>query len=183
MEDSQNYAEYTVEKKAEGSYRLKRVLLKIALWLPLPIICIVFILLNIPIWVILIPVYPLIWMKILKPCFYPYVYIEYEYQIVSGEMRFAEILGRCKRRETVNIRISEMSLIAPYRDDWKAKADAPDIGKRYYAVSSMSAPEIYVGIFEDDNGVKSAVFFEPTNKALGLLRFHNRLTVVEKVRV
>ena len=182
MEESQNFAEYTVEKKLEGSYRLKRALLKIALWLPLPLICLVFILLSIPIWVILIPVYPLIWIKILKPCFYPYVYIEYEYQVVSGEMRFAEILGRCKRRETVTVRISDMSVIAPYRDEYKAKADAPDIEKRYFAVSSMSAPEIYVGIFEND-GVKSAVFFEPTNKVLGLLRFHNRLTVVEKVRV
>ena len=182
MEESQNFAEYTVEKKLEGSYRLKRALLKIALWLPLPLICLVFILLSIPIWVILIPVYPLIWIKILKPCFYPYVYIEYEYQVVSGEMRFAEILGRCKRRETVTVRISDMSVIAPYRDEYKAKADAPDIEKRYCAVSSMSAPEIYVGIFEND-GVKSAVFFEPTNKVLGLLRFHNRLTVVEKVRV
>ena len=182
MEELQNFANYTVEKKVEGSYRLKRILLKIALWLPLPILCIIFILVNVPIWVILIPIYPLIWMKILKPCFYPYVYIEYEYEIVAGEMRFGEILGRCKRRDMINIRISDMSMIAPYRDEYKAKADAPDIEKRYEAVSSMNAPEIYAAIFDDD-GVKSVIFFEPTNKALNLLRFHNRLTVVEKVRI
>lgn len=182
MNETTNFAEYTVEKKCEGTYRLKRILLKIALWLPLFLLSAIFIVLNIPVWVILVPVYPLIWMKILKPVFYPYVYIEYEYTIASGSMRFAEVLGKCKRREKLDILISDMETIAPYNEQYRAAADASDIVNRYEFVSTMKAPEIYFATFEED-GEKSVVFFQPTNKALGLLRFHNRAAVVTKVSV
>ena len=182
MNETTNYAEYTVEKKCEGTYRLKRILLKIGLWVPLVLLSVIFILLNIPVWVILIPVYPLIWMKILKPVFYPYVYIEYEYTVASGSLRFAEVLGKCRRRERLDLTVSSLSAIAPYSGEYKAAADAKDIAHRYEFVSTMNAPEIYYALFEED-GEKSVVFFQPTNKALGLMHFLNRATVVTRVSV
>ena len=105
MNETLNYAEYAVEKKCVGSYRLARIALKIGLWIPGILLCLIFLIINIPIWILIIPIYPsIIWPKILKPQFYPYVYIEYEYQIVSGSFRMAKVLGRCKRKEIAEIK-------------------------------------------------------------------------------
>ena len=177
-----NYAEYTVEKKCEGSYRLKRLGMKILTWIPGIVLTLVFMILQIPAWVIMLPVYPLIWMKIFKPLLYPFVYIEYEYQIIAGSMQIAKILGKCRRKQMLDLNISEMKVIAPYSGATKAAADAPDIKKRYECVSSMKADEVYYAIFEKD-GEKNVLFFEPTNKALKLMYFHNKNTVVTQVRI
>lgn len=184
MDSGNNYAEFTVEKKCEGAYKMKRIGMKLLLWMPLFLLGLLGQLITRTpvIWVILIPVYPLIWLKILKPTFYPYVYIEYEYSIVGGEMRFAEVLGKCKRRELFAVKIGDMKAIAPYEEPYKAAADNPEIKKRYELVSTMKAEELYYAIFEKDEE-PCVVFFQPTNKVLSLLRFHNRLTVVKRVNI
>ena len=184
MDENKNYAEYTVEKKYEGTYKLQRIGLKILLWMPMLVIGLIFqIVMRSPvIWVLLIPIYPIVWLKILKPAFYPYVYIEYEYSIVAGEMRFAKILGKCRRKELFALKIGDMTAIAPYRDSYKAAADNPHIKHRYELVSSMNAKEIYYAIFEKDEE-PCVVFFQQTNKVLALMRFHNHLTVMENVSV
>ena len=184
MDSGNNYAEYTVEKKCEGAYKMQRLGMKLLLWMPLFLLGLLGqIISRTPVvWVILIPVYPLIWLKVLKPAFYPYVYIEYEYSIVGGEMRFAKILGKCKRKELFSEKIGDMRAIAPYQDSYKAAADNPGIKHRYELVSSMKADEIYYAIFDKDEE-PCVVFFQPTNKVLSLLHFHNRLTVVKTVSV
>lgn len=179
--DNLNYAEYSVEKQCTGKYRLQRIGLKILTWLPFPILVVLFMMINIPIWYLLIPLYPWMWLKVIKPQFYPYVYIEYEYQIISGSFRMAKVYGKCRRKEMLDLSISKMLAIAPYRDSYKAAADAPDIQNRFECVSSMQAEEIYYALYEE-NGEKNVVFFEPTSKALKLMQFHNRNTVVTKVR-
>ncbi len=178
-----NFAEYTVEKKCVGMYRLQRIGMKIFTWIPGIVITLGFMMFNIPIWIVMIPIYPsLIWPKIMKPLLYPYVYIEYEYQVVSGSMRVAKIYGKCRRKQILDLNISSMIAIAPYSGEYKAAADAPDIKVRHECVSIMSAPEIYYALYEE-NGEKKVLFFEPTNKALKLMQFHNRKTVVTKVRI
>ena len=179
---SLNAAEYAVEKKCDGAYFWKRLGMKIFTWVPGIVATLVFMILSIPAWVIMIPVYPLVWMKLLKPLLYPYVYIEYEYQIMADTMQFSNIYGKCKRKQVLELTISEMLAIAPYSGDTKAAADAPDIKSRMEFVSSMNAEDIYYLIYEKD-GEKKLVFFEPTNKALKLLRLHNKNTVVTQVRV
>ncbi len=177
-----NYAEFTVEKECTGSYKLARIAMKIGLWLPGILLCLIFLMLAIPLWILIIPIYPsIIWPRILKPLFYPYVYIEYEYQVVSGSFRMAKVLGRCKRKELADVSISSALAIAPYSGDYKAAADADDITERLECVSSMKAEEIYYILYEE-NGDKKVIFFEPINKALKLMSFHNRSTVVTQVR-
>jgi len=176
--ESLNYVEFAVEKKCEGSYRLARIAMKIGLWIPGILLCLLGAMINIPIWILIIPIYPsIIWPKILKPLFYPYVYIEYEYQIVAGSFRMAKILGGCRRKELADVSISSALAIAPYRDHYKAAADASDVTSRMECVSSMDAEEIYYILYEE-NGDKKVIFFEPINKALKLMQFHNRSTVM-----
>ena len=50
----------------------------------------------------------------------------------------------------------------------------------YRFISSDDAPDIYYALLEED-GELSVVLFEATQKALGILRFYNPMTVVTKV--
>ena len=46
----------------------------------------------------------------------------------------------------------------------------------------MSSPDCYIMIFTDEDGKKCAYYFEATAKAIKILRFYNRETVVGSVR-
>ncbi len=179
--ESLNYAEFAVEKKCTGSYKLARIALKIGLWIPGILLCLLGAMINFPpLWLLTIAIYPsIIWPRILKPLLYPYVYIEYEYQVVSGSFRMAKVLGRCKRRELADVSISTALAVAPYKDQYKAAADGAD--SAMWCVSDPSAEEIYYILYEE-GGQKKVIFFEPIAKALKLMSFHNRNTVVTPVR-
>lgn len=174
MNEFANYFEYCVEAKNEGKLKLKRILLILA-YILFPIIffsilC-MFKLYVLGCFIVLFTA--IIWFFTWR-----YVQIEYEYQIVKGEMTFSKIYGRKSRREFLKVRLQDMSLIAPYKDEYKTRADAAE--NKYYAVSSMSSPDVYVGIFTDEKTKKtSAVFFEATAKTVKLAKFYNSSVTVE----
>lgn len=178
MNEYANYFEYCVEAKNEGKLRLKRTLLIIAYILfPLSFFT-------------LLCAFNLIWFGCFIVLFtaiiwyytWRYVQIEYEYRIVKGEMTFAKIYGGKSRREFLEVRFADMSLIAPYDEEYKARADAAQI--KYYAVSSMKSPNVYFGLFTDDKTKKSAVvFFEATLKTVKLAKFYNSAVTVESEKI
>ena len=174
MNEFANYFEYCFEAKNEGKLKFKRILLILA-YILFPIILFsvlcMFKLYVLGCFIVLFTA--IIWFFTWR-----YVQIEYEYQIVKGEMTFSKIYGRKSRREFLKVRIQDMSLIAPYKDEYKSRADAAE--NKYYAVSSMSSPDVYVGIFTDEKTKKtSAVFFEATAKMVKLAKFYNSSVTVE----
>ena len=111
-----------------------------------------------------------------------YVSVECEYQILDGEMKFMEIYGSKNMRELCRVRVSAMTRIAPYRDEYKAEADAISEENRCLCVSSMDASDIYFAIFKNVAGEDCVVFFEATEKTLKVLRYYNSETIVTKTR-
>lgn len=182
-----NFAEFTVEKKVKGVYRLKRIFMWIAYFaVPLIIMVILMIFgLGAIALIVFIPLYfPYVLPKIIYPATFRYVQIEYEYTVVSGDISVNYIYGRKSRKEWLEpTSISNMSVIAPYRDDYKAAADEPDIVHRYEAVATKDHPDNYYGIFNNAEGEKCMVMFQATNKALKIIAFHNRKAVVTKVSI
>ena len=86
-------------------------------------------------------------------------------------------LYACKSmRELCRVRVSAMKTVAPYSGEYKAIADAVKESNRIEAVSSMSAADIYFGVFDRD-GAEYAIFFEATEKTLKVLRYYNQNTV------
>lgn len=174
MNEFANYFEYAVVAANEGKLKLKRVLLVIA-YILIPIaflsLCIATKLIPLGFFTALIAV--------AVPFFtWRYVQLEYEYQIAKGEMRFSKIYGGKSRREFLKVRIQDMSLIAPYNDEYKAKADAANV--KYYAVSSMSSPDVYFGLFKNEKTKEtSVVFFEAIPKFVKISKFYNSSATVD----
>ncbi len=174
MNEYSNYFEYCVEVKNEGALRLKRFLLVLAYILFPVVLFSVLCLLRLYV----LGCFTVILTAIL--CFFTwrYVQIEYEYIVVKGEMSFSKIFGRRSRREFLKVRIQDMSMLAPYKDSYKARADL--IGKKYFAVSSMKSPDIYAAIFkEGKKNEQAVVLFEATSKFVHLAKFYNSAIVVD----
>jgi len=181
-ESMTNYAEYRVEKKSTASDIGKRMLIGFA-WFMLPMIFII----------VGLSSTSLTWMVFLFPIgviiAVPFgrhnvkaTFKEYEYALVAGVMRFDIIDGTMKRKEWFEAKLGDMTIIAPYEGEYKAKADSISAEIRYEAISSFDSPDVYFGAYRNDEGKQCIVFFEATNKLLNLAKFYNRGIVIKQVR-
>ena len=172
MNEFANYFEYSVQAANEGAHRRTKILFIVGYVLFAAVfMTLVFISKLIP-----LGAFVVVATAVLVHFTWKYVELEYEYIIVRGEMTFAKIYGGRARHEFLNVKLQDMSLIAPYNDRYKAKADAAD--KKYYAVSSMKSPDVYFGAFKGKNSENCTVFFEATSKALKLAKFYNSSATV-----
>jgi hypothetical protein len=181
-EGMSNSAEFRVAKKSTGTDSLKRFFIVLVWYMP-AILFLVIGLASINFkWVIyLIPVAMVIAIPFSRHN-YKRSFIEYEYALVSGTMRFDIVYGSDQRKEWFNAKISDMTLFAPYEGDYKAKADAVQAVNKYEAISSYESPDLYCGVYKNESGEQCVVIFEATNKLLKLASFYNRNAVVKKVR-
>ena len=179
MNDFETY-EYVVAQKKTGKYALRKVIL---------IICyIVYTLVLLSVGMLTRLAAPLLALTPLTLAViifftWRYVNIEYEYSITSGEVTVSRILGGRSRKEMVQFRLKDCSMIAPLHDRiWQERAELFGADQTFVALSSEDAPDAYFAAFEDENGKKSIVYFEATERALKVCRFYNpAATVVTKV--
>ena len=167
---SSNFVNYGVKKKNDGPLLLKKALLILA-YLAFVMIFAAFCFgLILP--VKLPPLFALVivFTAIIVFFTWRYVQVEYEYIILDGEFRMLEIFGAKQMRELCKLRVSAMKKIAPYRDEFKSDADALPADARILSVSSLSAPDVYYAIY-DDNGSPRVVFFEATENTIKILRY------------
>jgi len=191
-----NYEEITVQKRIEGKYKLQRILLQMSYFvIPIIIILITFaikfkifrvtIMLG-PIFLILsVPLY-FCWAlpTYLKPATFKYVDLEYEYVIKSGCFTMNKIMGHRQRVELCSKQIIDMDAIAPYNGEWRAAADDPSIKKenRFESVCFLNHPDNYYCLFKNKAGEKCVCIFQASSKAVKIMAFHNRATVVTEVQ-
>lgn len=177
--ESGNFAELTVEKKPEGKYKLLKLARVgivigwiIAMLLAMFLIGGIFIFLG----AILLATGTFFINHITAPM----AMTEYRYSILSGDMIFDKIMGgMIKKEDILKIRVADMSVIAPYHGEKKELYEASDIVNRYDFCSTLSEPDIYFAIFEE-NGQKSAVLFDATQKALKVMKFLNKEAITVK---
>ncbi|MBE6572929.1 MAG: hypothetical protein E7652_00880 [Ruminococcaceae bacterium] len=182
MNEITNHAELTVEKKLEGDYKKARRLMWAA-YIVIPVAFIIlFSILKMTFFaLIIVPVYPFLLSKVIIPATYIYVDREEKMSIAGGMLTLSTIYGKRKQKILVKMRISSFDAIVPYNDEYKAQCDAFEADKRYEAVSTMSNPEIYCAYGTNDYEEKIICFFEVTNKALRVMKFLNKNTVVTQV--
>ena len=181
--------EHVVPRKKEGAYRFLKTAI-IAAWIVIPAIIIMVCLALVTtleldfLWVsiFLIPLFAFLGAKI-GPITAAYGEISYEYSIVSGEVEFAKIFGDRFRRKWFTVKLSEMEVLAPYDGIYADKADNGNYDKIYKAVSSFDAPNIYYGIWQDEDGKRCIVFMEMIPKSLKMARSYNHSTVLTKLTV
>lgn len=108
-----------------------------------------------------------------------YVSVDYEYSVTSGTLTFTKVYGNRSRRKIFEMKLKDAVRIAPLEaplEADRATAYAPE--REFVGVSSMSAPDIYIMLFELGNDKSSekrrAIFyFEATAKMLSVCRFYN----------
>lgn len=171
MNDNSHYTEYTVEQKSEGKYRTRRLLLVLA-YIVYAIAFFLFFTVG-P-----IRIYPLIallpvslWMIVFFT--WRYVSVEHEYTIASGTMTFADIYGGRSRKTMLEVKIKEMSEIAPLTEEARKKCSGAEFTQTYNFLSSQSTPDAFYAICNQEGSKKIVIFFEATEKALKIMKFYN----------
>ena len=149
-----NTYEFVVAQKHEGKVQLFRILAVVSYVLFFCVVAAALILLHFP------------WMVAVLPIF--------------EWITFSYIYGGRSRKTALETAIKRFQEIAPLDDAALSRLEARDIQKEYRFISSDDAPDIYYALLEED-GELSVVLFEATQKALGILRFYNPMTVVTKV--
>lgn len=183
MNEITNHADLTVEKKLEGAYKRNRMLMYAAYALGLIVIVALFSVIGLTLLgILMIPLYPFLLSKLIIPATFQYVSIEEKMDISGGHLTLTTIYGKKKAKDLCKIKVSLFDAIAPYNnEEYKKAADDFKYDKRYEAVSSMNHPDVYYAYGTNEFGEKVICFFEVTNKALKVMKFLNKKTVITEV--
>lgn len=161
--NSTNYTEFTVKKSSDA----KIILIRTAL-------IIIYIAIVVSIW------FAAWWLGAISVLAvavawyftWPLTNIEYEYTTSSGNWRFEKITASKRRSTVLDVKIKDMEIIAPYTaeyaDKYKSAAKIYDFRK-----NSKQTEDVYFALFEE-NGAKSLILFQCTNKALNIFSIYNK---------
>ena len=171
---SSNYAEFVVEKKVEGQYKMQRLLMLLGYAVVAGVVVGAVVISK------LIPLIALaptaVWM--LSFFTWPLVSIEYGYTVDASVFTVEKIMGGKKKVKLFQAKVKEFSLIAPYNDKYQAEADAFGADQRIEAVSSMDCYDLYFALHTAEDGKKTVVFFQATAQSLKALKYYNSSAIV-----
>ena len=180
MEDSVNYAEYTVAKKAEGTNLRKRILLIVVYLIYIAAVVTVIVatkgggaMWGFLFFLLFIILVFFSW-KLVKE--------DRKYECLNAKLVISELnegIGSKPKVVSEDL-ISAYSLIAPaneeYRDQWANADEIKDFR------GDSKSPDSYFARLEKD-GKSTVILFEATNKMLKVMKFYNsKGTVVTTVR-
>lgn len=105
--------------------------------------------------------------------------VEYEFSFLSGRLTVSRILGGRSRKTLAEITIREASAILRVTDSnaeqieqAAERINAYDPQKTLLAVSRTDSADLYALLWED-GGVRRALWFEPNERALKILKYYN----------
>ncbi|MBE6601869.1 MAG: hypothetical protein E7637_05120 [Ruminococcaceae bacterium] len=102
-----------------------------------------------------------------------YTQIEYEYSYFTGILTVNKILGSRSRKQLAKITIRDLTAVYPCDEEYAARIEAFGENKTVFAASSENAPNLYAALWTDESGVKHALYFEPNEKAIKILKYYN----------
>ena len=179
---SSNFVNYGVKKKTDKELLLKKLLLILGYIIFVSVFAAFCFGLILPVKIPPLFALVIVFTAIIVFFTWRYVQIEYEYIILDGEFKMLKIYGSKQMRELCRVRVSAMTKIAPYRDEYKAEADKLPAESRIEGVSSMKASDLYYAVFNESDSTPRVVFFEATEKTLKTLRYYNTETIITKTR-
>lgn len=176
MEESVNYAEYTVEQKPEGKYKAIRAAL-IAFY-------VLFLVGGLALFIGVLKLWPvgavlpfITW--IIWGWTWRYGQCEHKVEVVNAKLKITDIHGAGKKNAIEKVIceefIKDFALIAPMTDEYKDKYSNAD--KLIDARSSANAREAYFALLEKD-GKKTVIMFEVVNKMIKSMKFYNKNNTV-----
>lgn len=169
-EYSFNYTEHLVKRKAEGTLILGRILI---IFFAIALLCAVVFLTFGPIKLPHIVVVAVLLIAYVTKLLWGFTSIEYEYLIVSGSMSMDKIYAGRKRRQITEFSIHDALSIAPLRD---TRLDGVKV---IFAGTSIKDEDLYCAVYNNENGEKEALIFNVHEKALQMLKYYNKATVIK----
>lgn len=167
-----NYAEYSVKKRVEGMYVLNRVLMVLF-----------YIIATLAYIIFCTAVKYFLWFLVILPVFVMMIIyftwwrvsVEYKYTVDHATFTVKTVYGGRYERLMFEEKTKDITLVAPYRNEYKEKADAliKSASEISYAVSSKKASNICFAVCGE-----KIVFFEMTPHALTALKYYNGVVVV-----
>ena len=133
-------------------------LLLIGLWLQLPIAFVALVPLSL--W----PIVSLTWR---------WTRIEYEYSYFDGTLTVSRVLGGKSRKVLCEVVIKSLTAVYPCEEEYIARAEQYGANKIVMAASSTDATDLCVALWCDENDTKYALYFEPNDRAVRILRDEN----------
>ena len=172
--DIQSTHEYVVSPKKQPIWRLKRTLMLLAYIAYVTTLLTVG--LNTKLLVPMMALIPLstwiiVWLT------WRYVSVEYEYSLTGGVMTLNKILGGRSRKKISEIRIKDMTLVAPFEGDFIAQAERYSPERTVDFTSDLQKPEVYFALYETEDKRRGILYFEATEQALRILRYYNSQAV------
>lgn len=177
MEDSHNYAERTVTKKAEGTNLRNRILLVVLyIVVAAAIVALFAVVPGFAVWggILFVLLIALIFFtqRLVKE--------ERKVTIANAKLHIYAVNAGGKEKVMFEELVSAFSEIAPATAENKEKYTGVD--KVIDGRGDKNSPDAYYGILEKD-GEKTAVLFETTNAMIKIMKFYNsKGTVVTTVR-
>ncbi len=101
-----------------------------------------------------------------------FVCVEYEVVIGGGELTVTVIYGKSVSKRLLCRSLSSFSEIGEYDDRAFEEISKLSMQKNYVCISSLSAPLVYYGIFEEENE-RHIIYFDVTERAAELLKKQN----------
>ena len=101
-----------------------------------------------------------------------FVCVEYEIVIGGGELTVTLIYGKSVSKRLLCRPLNSFSEIGEYDDRAFEEISKLSMQKNYVCLSSLSAPLVYYGIFEEENE-RHIIYFDVTERAAELLKKQN----------
>ena len=171
---SSNYAEYVVAKKVEGQYKMQRMLMLLG-YAAVAIIVVAAVAISgfIP----LIALAPTaVWMLYFFT--WPMVSIEYSLTVDASTLTVEKVMGGKKKQKLFETKVKDLSLIAPYGEDYAKEADGFGADQRIEAVPAMDCYDLYFALHTAEDGKKTVIFFQATKQLLKALKYYNSSAMV-----
>jgi uncharacterized membrane protein YphA (DoxX/SURF4 family) len=170
--------EYVVSAKKKPVYRTSRVLLLAGYVLYVAVLFVIGFATSIlaPMLAIVpLTTWILVWFT------WRYVAVEYEYSLTGGVMTVSKIFGGRTRKRVAEIAIKDVSRIAPFEGDYIAEAERYAPERTVDITADLQRPNVYFALYETAEKRRGILYFEATEKALRILNYYNRATVVKRL--
>lgn len=112
---------------------------------------------------------PLLGFAFLGATLWTYQNMEYEYQLTNCDLDITAIYARRKRKELLSVDCRDFHQLSPmkskYKSIWSSKQNVI-----YFAASHINSKERWFAIFNNKDGRRSILIFEPNEEMMEIFR-------------
>ena len=108
--------------------------------------------------------------------------VEYEYSYFAGVLTVCRIRGSRSRKKLAEIAIRDIAAIYPCDEEHTAQIEAFGETKTIFAASGTTAPNLWVALWTNESDSKVALYFEPNEKALKILKYYNSSALSKSIK-